>query len=124
MAGAPGTVAEVLEEAELAPVPDGASSRLAESATISEFELWAVEASFDAPADAVERWVLDSYDHPEGVGRAWVTSQKAKDAMGIEDLPDTWRIEQVSVPGTAYERIVVIDDADPRAVRVRLSEVR
>ena len=53
-----------------------------------------------------------------------MTPQKVKEAMGIEDVPDTWRIDEASVQGSPYERMVLIDDADPRTVRVRLSEVR
>jgi hypothetical protein len=53
-----------------------------------------------------------------------VTPQKVKDALGVDDVPDTWRIEEASVQGTPYERIVLIDDAQPRTVRVRLSELR
>lgn len=68
--------------------------------------------------------MLDSYGDPDGIGRAWVTPQKVKDAMDIEDVPDTWRIEETSIQGTAFERMVLVDDADPRTVRVRLSEVR
>ncbi|GAP79732.1 hypothetical protein Y09_2583 [Brachybacterium sp. SW0106-09] len=32
--------------------------------------------------------------------------------------------EETSIQGTAFERMVLVDDADPRTVRVRLSEVR
>jgi hypothetical protein len=120
----PDSTAEVLQRAELAPAPDGSGPRFRTSATISEFELWAVEVRFAAPTDVVEDWVLESYGDPDGVGRAWVTPQKVKDAMGIDDVPDTWRIDEVSVQGTAYERMVLIDDADPRTVRVRLSARR
>lgn len=120
----PNTVDGVLESAELALPPDGAQTQLRESATISEFEAWAVEVRFEAPADELERWMVDSYGDPDGIGRAWVTPQEVKDAMDIEDVPDTWRIEETSIQGTAFERMVLVDDADPRTVRVRLSEVR
>ncbi len=120
----PNTVDGVLECAELAPPPEGAQVQLVESATISEFEAWAVEVRFEAPADELERWMVDSYGDPGGIGRAWVTPQEVKDAMDIEDVPDTWRIEETSIQGTAFERMVLVDDADPRTVRVRLSEVR
>lgn len=120
----PNTVDGVLECAELAPPPEGAQVQLVESTTISEFEAWAVEVRFEAPAAELERWMLDSYGDPDGIGRAWVTPQKVKDAMGIEDVADTWRIEETSIQGTALERMVLVDDADPRTVRVRLSEVR
>ena len=120
----PTTAVGVLESADLAPPPEGAQVQLVESTTISEFEAWAVEATFEAPAAELERWMLDSYGDPDGIGRAWVTPQKVKDAMDIEDVPDTWRIEETSIQGTAFERMVLVDDADPRTVRVRLSEVR
>lgn len=122
--GMPTTAVGVLESADLAPPPEGAQVQVLESATISEFEAWAVEVRFEAPAAELERWMLDSYGDPDGIGRAWVTPQKVKDAMDIEDVPDTWRIEETSIQGTALERMVLVDDADPRTVRVRLSEVR
>lgn len=122
--GMPTTAVGVLESADLAPPPEGAQVQLVESTTISEFEAWAVEATFEAPAAELERWMLDSYGDPDGIGRAWVTPQKVKDAMDTEDVPDTWRIEETSIQGTAFERMVLVDDAEPRTVRVRLSEVR
>ncbi|GAA1484226.1 hypothetical protein GCM10009625_10300 [Brachybacterium fresconis] len=118
----PDTADEVLARAQLAPLPDDAESQLSSSGTISEFELWAVELSLTAPAAEIETWVLESYGDPDGVGRAWVTPQKVKDALDIDDVPDTWRIEEASVQGTPYDRIVLIDDAEPRTVRIRLSE--
>ena len=120
----PKTVDGVLESAELAPLPEGAQVQLLESATITEFEAWAIEVRLEASADDLEHWMVDSFGDPEGPGRAWVTPQKVKEAMGIEDVPDTWRIDEASVQGSPYERMVLIDDADPRTVRVRLSEVR
>lgn len=119
----PESAAEVLAMAQLAPAPDGVETELTASGSISEFELWAVEVTLACSRAAVEEWVLASYGDPDGAARAWVTPTKAKEALGIDDVPDTWRIEEASVQGTGYERIVLIDDSDPQTVRIRLSEI-
>lgn len=115
---------EALELAELAPAPDGVQVELAEIEPAGDFELWSREIRFTAPAEAVAAWAEQSFGEPDLPGRAHVTPSEVKEAFRIEDVPDTWRVENVSVVGTPYERMVLIDDQDPRTVRIHLAEVR
>lgn len=114
---------QALALADLAPAPEVSEPTLAPVEPADEFELWAVEVSFTAQADAVEDWVAQSWGPDDGPGPAHVTFSEAKRAFGIGDVPDTWRLADESVVGTPYQRIVLIDDQDPRTVRVHIAEV-
>lgn len=114
---------QALALAELAAAPEVSEPTIAPVEPADEFELWAVKVSFTAPADAVEDWVAQSWGPDGGPGPAHVTFSEAKRAFRIGDVPDTWRLEDASVVGTPYQRIVLIDDKDPRTVRIHIAEV-
>lgn len=120
---APADAPRFLELAALAPAPEAISvSGLSES-TAAAGELWVRELALTGAAADVEEWIVASYGTSDGIGRAWVTPSEMKSALGISDVPDTWRLENVTVPGTPYRRMVLVDDSDPTSVRLRLAEV-
>lgn len=51
-----------------------------------------------------------------------VMHSAAADALGISEVPDTWRLDISKPPGIDRERCVLIDDADPAAVRIGVTQ--
>lgn len=120
----PATAAEALELAEFAPAPDGVDAQLIERQPAGDFEQWACEVALTAPAEVIDPWLGQSYGDEGLPARAHVTTTQAKATFDIGDVPDTWLLEDVSLSGVPYERMVLIDDQDPRTVRVHLVEVQ
>lgn len=72
----------------------------------------------------IESWLRQSYGEGGLPGRAHVTTTEAKRAFDIGDVPDTWLLEGVSLSGVPYERMVLIEDQDPRTFRGHRVEVQ
>lgn len=120
----PTTVAEALELAELAPVPEGVEAELLERQPANDLERWACEVTFTAAVDVVDPWLAQSYGDHGPPARAWEITTRAEEAFGIGEVPDTWLFESSSLSGVPYTRMVLIDDQDPRTVRVHLAEIQ
>lgn len=115
----PATWEDALDKAELAAPPDGATPEMSEPEAPEGYD-WVREVSFSAPADAVDEWIVDSYGSAEAVPRAYAVSDQVKTAFGVDEVPSTWRCATGMVSGTPLQLFVLVDDADPAAVRVHL----
>lgn len=120
----PRTPEDALGLAQLAPAPDGAEVRLVERETGSDLERWACEVVLTAASETIDAWLGQCYEDDGLPAPAHVTTTEAKEAFGIGDVPESWRYENVSLSGVPYERMVLIDDQDPKTVRVHLVEVQ
>lgn len=111
---------DVMEQATLAPPPDGATMEMMDREPPQGYA-WAREVTFVIPAAEVDPWAVASFGSADALSRAFVVSQQFKEAFDVEDVPDTWRMRTASVEGTYLGLFVLVDDADPATVRIHLN---
>lgn len=81
---------------------------------------WARDVTFSAPAGAVEGWIVDAYGSADAVPCAYAVSEQVQSAFGVDEVPTAWRCGSGMASGTPLQLFVLIDDADPATVRLRL----
>lgn len=117
----PDTAQEVLTAARLADAPDGAQAELITRTPPTGYE-WAREVRFSASSGAVDEWLTTSFGSSDAAARVHALKPAVAEALDVAEVPDTWRSLDRSVEGTLLDLFVLIDDADPSAVRVHLRE--
>lgn len=83
-------------------------------------ESW--EIRFTVTEEALAAWQEASFGSPDHLDRVHVTKQKYRDAFGVANVPDTWLGFEGMRQGTPIERLVLVDDSVPHAVRVVVRE--
>lgn len=76
---------------------------------------------FELPCASVQAWIEESLGPGTDLPRAWVTSCAVKDVLGVDDIPDHWRLDNSKQPGSPRERYIMVDDGDPARVTVGIS---
>lgn len=115
----PADAQEALAEAKLATPPDGAEAQMVEREPFDGYA-WAREVTFSAPAGSIDGWAEDSFGGADALQPALVVSAQMREVFDVDSVPDTWRMLQRTVSGTHVGIFVIVDDADPAAVRIHL----
>jgi hypothetical protein len=115
----PSDAAAVLEQAQVAELPAGATPEMSERTAPEGYE-WAREVTFSAPTVGVDAWLEQSFGSAEVAQAVHTLNPAVAEAFDVEDVPGTWRSMKASVEGTLLELMLLIDDADPAGVRLHL----
>ncbi|AXK44358.1 hypothetical protein DWV08_01140 [Brachybacterium saurashtrense] len=76
--------------------------------------------TFSAPTDRVEVWLEESFGSADVVQNVHMLTPALSEAFDVDEVPETWRAMKRSVEGTSKELMLLLDDADPTAVRLHL----
>ncbi|NMA77674.1 MAG: hypothetical protein GX960_10540 [Actinomycetales bacterium] len=109
----------VLAEAQVADLPSEAAPEMTERAAPEGYD-WAREVAFSAPTAEVDAWLEESFGSADVAPAVFTLNPAVAEAFEVEDVPETWRSMKTSVEGTRLELMLLIDDADPAAVRLHL----
>lgn len=115
----PSDAAAVLDEAQVAELPDDAIPETTEPAA-PEGYVWAWEVTFSAPRDQVEAWLVESFGSADVAQNVHTLDPAVAEAFDVDEVPETWRSMKRSVEGTPKELMLLIDDAEPAVVRLHL----